>query len=367
MFRTYCRLLTVTVVWLGSTFLGGAQTTGAESSARNKFPYSFSNFVWWSDADLRTELRRRIPSLGDEITRNSPAEAKINNVLTELLRRKGIDARVQSVEPSLDVFTQKRSPDAPPPSIVFSVLAPPSIVIETVVFENSPSDATELLSQTVSNMKGRSFSANLWADKLRIKQSLEQLGYLSTSVTLEHGQPTQQGDNYLVPVNAVIISGPKYHVLSVKADGGPLLKGRDLSPYFSLKPGDVATPNAFGRLAGSLRALYWHAGYPDVAFSGEPVLDSTRAFATYQFEVDPGPIYHLRSLKIENLDPSQQIEVENTLSLKAGDIYDALAVANLQSKLSAAGSALKGYGVSYSPQENKQDHIVDLTLSFYKQ
>jgi outer membrane protein assembly factor BamA len=367
MLKAYCRLLTLTLVWLGSSFPSGAQTTGAESSAQNKFPYSFSNFVWWSDTDLRAELRRRIPSLGDEITRNSLAESKINTVLTELLQRKGINARVQSIEPSLDVLTLQRTPDAPPPSIVFRVLAPPNILIDKVVFENSPSDATELLSETVSNMKGRPFTANLWADKLRIKQSLEQLGYLSASLTLGHGQPTQQGDNYLVPVNAAITSGPKYHVLSVKADGGPLLKGRDLSTYFSLKPGDVATPNAFGRLAGSLRALYWHAGYPDVAFTGEPVLDHASALATYQFEVDPGPIYHLRSLKIENLDPSQQIEVKNTLSLKAGDVYDALAVANLQSKLSDAGSTLKGYGVSYSPQEDKQEHVVDLTLNFYKQ
>src|ERR1039457_2728719 len=28
--------------------------------------YAFSNFVWWTDADLRAQLKKRIPGLGDE-------------------------------------------------------------------------------------------------------------------------------------------------------------------------------------------------------------------------------------------------------------------------------------------------------------
>ena len=58
-------------------------------------------------------------------------------------------------------------------------------------------------------------------------------------------------------------SGPKFHVAKVDADGGPLLTGRDLSSYFSLKSGDVAAPNAFGKLIGGLRSTYWRAGYAD--------------------------------------------------------------------------------------------------------
>lgn len=341
---------------------------GSTATTQNRFPYLFSNFPWWSDASLRAELKKRIPKLGDELMVDSQTESRVRTVLTELLRSKGIHAEVTTEEPSVNLLSAPRDPEAPPSSIVFSILAPPDIVVGKLVLEDPPDDAAGALNQIVPRLQSQPYSENsVWMYEKEIREHLQQIGYLGSAVTLKPEPPKQDGNRYLVPLRAVIVSGPKYHIADITADGGPLLHDRDLSPYFALKPGDIATPNPFGlRLIGALRTTYWRAGYPDVELSAPSILDSKHALASYHLKVIPGPLYHLRSLNVEGLSARQQTQALKMLGLKAGDIYNAYAVAMLDRKLSAPGSPLSDYGVSFWPKEDQQKHEIDLTLNFFR-
>ena len=365
--RRCCFQTTLLIISALST-VSASHAQNVSATSQDHFPYAFSNFVWWSDADLRADLKKHLPAIGEQVGRGSPMESRVQTVLTQLLKEKGIRAEVQVIEPSMDVFSIKRVPEAPPPSIVYSVLGPPEILVEKFVLENAPDDASGPLNGVVMYMQGKPYSAmTFWLDKQKINDSLQQLGYLSSKVEVDHGTPRKDGDHYLVPIMATITAGPKYHVASIRADGGPLVQGRDLSPYFAVKPGDVAIPYAFGRLAGALRSVYWHAGYADVDFEAPPVLDTVHALASYQLRVIPGPQYHLRSVKFENLDSAQEEKAREMLGLKTGDVCDLMAVSGLNRKLTEPSSPLRGYGFSYTPKEDKQNQVVDLTLNFYKQ
>lgn len=232
---------------------------------------------------------------------------------------------------------------------------------------NPPPETVGALNEFASAMQGRPYmETSFWSEEDQVKDNLRRAGYLSSTVSMEAGLPRKESDQYLVPLNAIITCGPKYHVSSIRGDGGPLLEGRDLSPFFTLKAGDVALPNPFGKLIGSLRSLYWHSGYADVEFTGEPILDKNRGLASYRLAVVPGPVYHLRNLKFFNLTAEEEALTRGMLGMKAGDVYDALAVSNLSRKLSASESSLKGATFSFTPAEDKENHLVDLTLTFYK-
>jgi hypothetical protein len=333
-----------------------------------RYPYTFTNFVWWSDAQLRAALTRRIPGLPLELAPDSTDESRIRTTLESLLKQKGISANVQSIEPASHVYYMGRDPNAPPDAIQFSILAPPEIVIENLVIENGPAEAMELLGEEARQLKGRPYATTgFWLIKEHIIEGLQQAGYLTAAVEIRPDQPKLDGARYAVKVIAGVTSGPKFHVAKVDADGGPLLTGKDLSPYFSLKPGDVAAPNAFGRLIGGLRSTYWRAGYADAAFDGAPALDAAHALASYHLKVIPGPIYHLRSIKMEGLTVEQEAEARHSLGLKPGDIYDELAISRLSADSSQAGPSLRGYGCSFSPQKDTQAHVIDLILKFYKE
>jgi len=86
----------------GGGGLGPDPETRASLSRR--LPYSFGNFVWWSDDELRSLLKKRIPGLGDEIATTTAAEGRVRDALKALLKEKGITAEVQSQEPSYSSF-----------------------------------------------------------------------------------------------------------------------------------------------------------------------------------------------------------------------------------------------------------------------
>jgi hypothetical protein len=69
---------------------------------------------------------------------------------------------------------------------------------------------------------------------------------------------------------------------------------------------------------------------------------------------------------MEGLTAAQEQEARRGLGLKPGDVYNEIAVSRLSMDSSVAGPSLKGFGCTYSPREDKQDHVVDLTLSFFK-
>src|SRR5690348_8333274 len=67
-----------------------AQAPKSPETKPELLPFAFSNFAWWSNPELHGILKNRIPRLGDEIAPGSPMERRIREVLTALLKQKGI-------------------------------------------------------------------------------------------------------------------------------------------------------------------------------------------------------------------------------------------------------------------------------------
>ena len=197
------------LVWCFAGVLTQAQVKEPRSGYPIRLPYAFTNFVWWTDAELRINLKKQMPSLADEIAPDSATEGKMRVVLAQLLQGKGIEAEVQTQEPPPFAFGGERDPDAPPPAILFSVLFPPQIVIGKVTLENLPPAATDALQEQASHLQGKSYEADtFWSDQKGMKEELQQHGYLGAVVAFQAGPPKADGPKYSVPLNAAITSGP---------------------------------------------------------------------------------------------------------------------------------------------------------------
>jgi outer membrane protein assembly factor BamA len=175
---------------------------------------------------------------------------------------------------------------------------------------------------------------------------------------------SREGDHFQVDLTVTVTAGPQYHVSSVNADGGPLLSGRDLSTLYGMKQGDIPGRYPLSGLESQLRAFYLHYGYADVEIRNLPVLDRDHALVSYHLDVIPGPVYHLRSLTIHNLDTTQESKARDLLGMKPGDIYLDEAVTGLYHKL-AAEPLLASSGFTFSPTKDKVAAAVDLSLDFY--
>jgi len=144
------------------------------------------------------------------------------------------------------------------------------------------------------------------------------------------------------------------------------LPGRDLSQFIKAKAGDPAGDPPFGTLGAQIRALYEHMGYEDVQVDDGQELDRNQATVSYHLSVVPGPIYHLRTLSIRNLDADQEAKARELLGLKAGDLYDGDAVTRLYRSVKKE-PLLAGRGFSYSRTKDSATGALDLELKFFKE
>ncbi|HEX4154319.1 MAG TPA: hypothetical protein VHY48_01780 [Acidobacteriaceae bacterium] len=345
------------------------------TACSSNVPYSFRNFAWWTGTQLRAELKSRIPDLGNSLACGSAQEAKVRSELTAMLLAKGVHATVVSTDPSqasteVSSFLSKLPffvPDGDDqgPHISFSISSP-QIVIGAVSVYEAPDSESDLLARIARQMEGKPFDdTTLQLQQRQLVEPMEHSGYLSASITLSPADPLLENGRYVVPLNASVDAGPVYHVGMVTADGGPLLRGRDLSPYFDLQPGEVATPFAFARLESSIMTVYFQSGYTAVHFQDSPILDRDRGVATYRLLVFPGPQYRLRTVTLRNLSPKQEAEVRNLLALVPGDVYDQVAIDELHQKV-AESINLHGLDYSFVPQTDRQLNVIDLTLDFFK-
>jgi hypothetical protein len=341
---------------------GASQTT---QSYPAHLPYRFSNFVWWSDNDLRVQLKQRIPGLGDEIAPTSGTESTVRDELETLLRERQIPAQVQSEEPSPSSMTAERAAGAPEPAIIFSIRSP-EILVDKVVVSDNATGLSSSVSESLKAREGQGYSAGQdWQIRSTAQEQMQANGYLEAEVAVTHDAPRHDGDRYLVNLLVSMTPGPQYRISSISAGAGPLLPGRDLSPSFALKPGDIAGRNPFGRIPADLRAYYWRYGYADVEFHISPQLDRAHAQVAYRLDVSPGPLYHLQTLTIANLNIEQETRARQLLALKPGDVFDQVAITNLHHKL-ATDPLLAGYGFTFTPKKDKSTALVDLNLDFYK-
>jgi len=370
--------LAVASLLLGPTVLSGHAQSVRIPQARDqqpiveRLPYAFSNFPWWTDAQIRAELKSRIPGLHDEVGRGSAEEARVRDELTAMLQARGVRATVVSVEPSetssaVSAFMATLPFYIPGAGqhqhIEFSISAP-QIVIGGISMDASPEG--EIMARIARQMEGKPFdSGAIPLQAHRLCEPLQRHGYLSAQVMVTPGHPVREGDKYVVPMKAEVQSGPLYHVGMISADGGPLLRGQDLSTLFDLQTGEVATPYAFERLKSSIMTVYFQAGYASVHFNDQPELDPDHATAIYRLQTVPGPQFRIRTVTVKNLSPAQEAEVRSLLALAPGDVYDQIAVDELHEKVQDS-SALKGLDYSFAPRTDRDLNVIDLTLDFFR-
>lgn len=363
-------------VCVSLALLTPALSAQSSAPAPKLYPYHFSNFVWWSDANLRLALKHKLPGLGDTLLPFGSREGQVRLALIELLKTKGVHADVQVFDPPEHATPPVDSiamglraakmilPGFPKPTIAFTIAAPPEILVGDVSVDGAPPELQTSIQPIAQGLSGSPF-ASASMISFRLHSLFQSSAYLSATTTLLAGTPARTSpDHYVVPCTLKIDPGPAYHIGSISIDPGPLFAGADLSNYILEQPGDLVVPHMLNRLVTTLKDTYRRAGYAYVDVTDDPVLDQPKSLANYNVRVDPGPIYHLRHLTILNLDPDREQIVRDLVNLKSGDLYDSLSLADVFPKL-RSNPLFAGYTSSYSPREDENNHLVDLTITFY--
>ncbi len=129
-----------------------------------------------------------------------------------------------------------------------------------------------------------------------------------------------------VPFSASVTPGPLYHLSSVQLAPGLAVSPADFDRVSNLHPGDPADASLIAPALDFLTRQYHNKGYVRAKTQLTPTIDRARATVSYAVSVDPGPVYTMGRLAVENVSGQLRAMILSTWKMPAGSVFNESAI-----------------------------------------
>lgn len=336
----------------------GVQLTYTLKSAA-MLPVTYQNFPWWDGDSLSAAIAGKVPLFHGTVPPESPMQRAIADTLQTLLAEKGIaDAKVTAV-PVVD-------PTSGTVQGVQYHLESPPVQVGAVTFSGANPGWNPTLAAIAKAAAGQNFDGATQETLLTaLKAVYHRQGYLRMQMTsFAHGQPQVVDGKILVPVTASISDGPLYRLASMQLNGDVLMKPEEFAKFARLHPGDAANEDLLRATMAALATPYRAHGYLRAKVDAVPQFDDTKDTVSYTITVQPGPVFTMGDLTLNNLSEQQRAEVMRYWPLHKGDVYDATVAVSFLLKNKNNLPSLQGWSGNWKAYEHEDTHIVDLVVTF---
>ena len=192
-------------------------------------------------------------------------------------------------------------------------------------------------------------------------------GYLGEALTgFTHGAPELAQGRILVPVSATVQEGPQYRVRGMHFAGDAVVSAEAFDKMAKLHLADIANEDQLRATLAELAAAYESRGYLRAKVDDTPTLDAGRRTVDYAITVQTGPVFHMGTLALVNLNERQTAEVRQCWPLHEGDVYDAVLVPQFLNRYRNQLHSLDGWSASFMANEHDDTKVVDLVVTFQR-
>jgi outer membrane protein assembly factor BamA len=328
--------------------------------SENLLPASFTNFVWWSPAELTAALKARVPLYAGLVPTAGNLQNSISSALKAMVTEKGVTANIVA----LAVSSQ---PGATPTSIAFAIQSPPIRVHALTVVHASPAMQSKL-DAVIKDQTNQPFDTNTTRPTISaaLTTTYHDAGYLDMAVlNLAQTPPKVTPTGVDLDLTATLNEGQPYQLFQLNWPGSDVISTADFNKQVKMKPGDMASEAALNQSLSIIAAAYFAKGFQDAKVKAPATFDHLGHHVSYTITVDPGPQYHIHSIKALGLSAEQQKQFDSAWHMNPGDFYDTTYLTEFLHKNSALQS-LAGYSATYNASSDPDTHLVDLTITFAK-
>ncbi|MCM3872357.1 MAG: hypothetical protein ND895_16870 [Pyrinomonadaceae bacterium] len=329
-------------------------------------PVVFDNFVWFSDEELLSAVRRQIPAFAG--TANDSATNGITKALQQLLQDRKISGRVE-YGPSADLSGGKLEHV----EHVFSVEGI-SIPICTMHFSGAAAKYEGDLIKSSRPLIGNSYKRSFVGPfaTINLIPIYREWGHLRARFgvpTAKFESDTTSDCKSGVSVTVPVEEGLLYSWGKAEWSGNAALSNPELERALKMKPGDIANGLKIDKGLVSVQSAYGKQGYLTARIKGTPVFEDANQSVTYQIGIEEGPQYHMGMLTITGLSEDRTNELKRKWKLQPGSVYDDSYIHEFIKKDFVLDASEIGYPPKSIATDFKYDRrkfIVDVTISLKK-
>ena len=299
----------------------------ADTDQSKLVPAHFENFVWFTDAELRTALQRRVPLFKQMLPVAGSLPDRVSEALQAMLTAKQFPGRVNYLRESLDESGGLLS------AIAYRV-EEVSIRIRNVEFPGASPEQAALLTTAAKRLTGAEYGRATLAAvaKFDLLPVYLQRGYLKAAFGPSDArvvpQPSPLSDAQgpaELQVDAIVpvIPGKVYSTSSVDWKGNSAIKIGELEPLLHLPTGQPADALRLLADTENVGKLYRSRGYMTVQIKPDAQLDEEKNTVHYDLNIVEGDLYKMGELEILGLDTQATARMQAAWTLREGQPYNA--------------------------------------------
>ena len=322
-------------------------------------PAHFENFVWFTDAQLLTEIQRRVPLFKLLMPVGGTMPDRMEEALQAVLDEKQIPARV-------DYLREAPQEGGSLTGISYRVEAM-EIRIRNVEFPGATPDQLPKLQAAARKLAGAPYIRSGLAQVARIEfmPVCLQRGYLQASFAYSQARVvTQSGGEVQVDAILPLTPGKIYSTSSVDWKGNTVFPAVDLQRQIHLPAGQPADAVHLVSDLEEVAKLYHTKGYMTARITPKPLLDEDHSTVHYDLNVVEGDQFKMGEFEIMGLDSQAKARLQAAWKLSEGQPYDSEYYKKFLEETSRFVPAGVPWDIKVHEAVNEKDKTVDVTIRF---
>ncbi len=287
-------------------------------------PVHFTDFVWFTDDQLRQKLHERIPLFKGELPISGRLPEQVSDVLQALLVENAIPGHVEYSRPD-----DKNQHIA---SVDYAVTGV-TIRLRNFEFPGANTSDTALLQAAAVKLSDREYSRTLlndFAERVLLPIYHEN-GYLKAAAAPPQlkvvTSPNSEADIHgtrptFVDVAFALTPGPQYKLTTWQWSGNKEISTETLQPLLHIKAGQTANTVQLEDDLRAVRELYGSRGHVTTTIKAVAVFDDAAGTVAYNLTVDEGPVYRMGELQFRGIDNNLTARLTAAWKLRPGDVFD---------------------------------------------
>jgi outer membrane protein assembly factor BamA len=278
-------------------------------------PIIFENLVWFSDDDLISLLRGRVPLFTGRLPLGGSLADQVAGALNTILADRKISGDVD--------YLRAAALDGPIDSYIYKVNRHP-VLVRGMDFPGASPSELPALQAAARPLAGQEYVRS----KMRVQERLNflpvyrSLGYLKAQFADAQAKVGGDGATTLVDVSFPVNPGPQYKLMLVEWSGNTVFPAEKLQELIHLRPNEPANAVQLGEDMEQVQKLYGTKGYLVAKVISVPELDDAHSAVSFRLSVTEGDIYRMGELEINGISADAAKNLAAQWQLKAGDAFD---------------------------------------------
>lgn len=285
-------------------------------------PMRLANLPLTEGAELDAKLHEHIPLYHGKVPADGGLTDQVRAALEELLAAEGIKATIEAVATSEAVSRKS--------AVFFSITAPPVLVGEIHLDAKSPALESKA-DQILKGMTGTPYDQEGTPSQIAtyLGNYYRDEGYIEANVeAVPQGPPVVSPDSIRVPFLVVFAPGNLYRMANVRLAPDLLLTQADFDRQANIRPGDIADGQRVQQNWEFIARQYHNRGYMQARIHPAPAFDRDKRTVSYDVTAEPGPVYTMGGLTIENVADDLRAMMLAAWKMPAGMVFNEGAISN---------------------------------------